>query len=61
MHIDKIIRTTVGTDDAMERTALTHCRGRLIVPIADLSAILGCSIFRLFRQYTVSRPHGGVV
>jgi len=38
--MNKIPRPPVGADDAMEHTTPAHCRGRFIVPTADLSASL---------------------
>jgi hypothetical protein len=41
MQINKINRTTIGTDCAMEQTHPDNRRGRLIAPTADLSALSG--------------------
>ena len=43
MQINKIIRPSVGADYADEQNNPAICRGRFIVPIADLSALRGCS------------------
>jgi hypothetical protein len=49
MHVDKIIRLSVGADYADEQTHPIIRRGRFIAPIADLSALGGFSDIQMKR------------
>ncbi len=47
MHMNKIIRTSVGTDYVLEQINWDGRRGRFIVPIADLSALVDVPNIRI--------------
>jgi hypothetical protein len=49
-------RLPVWTDTAMEQMTPAPCRGRLIVPSADLSALSECSLIRIILLITMIVP-----
>ena len=48
MAIEKKPRTSVGANDTTEHPTPAHCRGRLIAPTADLSALMDVPLSGLF-------------
>jgi hypothetical protein len=59
MAWNKRIQTPVVADNGMEQTHSDNCRGRFIVPTADLSALIGINL-RCPRSFTLSRSEGSV-
>jgi len=50
------LRPPAGADDAHEQNKPDPCRGRFIVPTADLSALYGCSINRIIYLICIIVP-----
>ncbi|HLZ80929.1 MAG TPA: hypothetical protein VKP04_04800 [Ktedonobacteraceae bacterium] len=58
MQMHKTPRPSVGTDYANAQNTPNICRGRFIVPTADLSALYGCSIILIILSMTITAPRG---
>ena len=56
MVMNKIIETSVGPNYGHEQNNRNICRGRFIVPTADLSALAGFSALQMNKLNSIITP-----